>query len=450
MPLSPAALQNILLRHPPTPRYWIAFSGGMDSHVLLHLCAQLNNRPENHLEFRAVHVHHGLQAAADAWTEQCATVCRGLNIPLLTLKVDAKAKPGESPEEMARRARYSALRQQLANNDIVLTAQHRDDQAETLLLQLVRGAGLAGLAAMPAFAPLTPGFLMRPLLEFSRDELRAYALANQLHWIEDPSNADTAFDRNFLRSEIIPRLQQRWPGLNKALSRSAQHCAEAQAQLGELGKDLCRAAFIAEDQSLEVSKLLGFSVSDQRLVLREWLRLRGFRMPSQAVLERILREVLPARADKMPLVSWGEGEVRRYRDRLYVLPMLSAFDTTTVMPWDGQSRVELPAGGGVLSAESSVSAGIAEAMWRSGPISIGFRQGGERIRLPGRTGTHELKKLFQEAGVPPWLRERTPLIYLGDELAAVADRWVSERFAGKAGESKIAIRWDSDLLQSKP
>ncbi len=442
-PLSSSTLHQILLRHPPAPCYWIAYSGGMDSHVLLHLCASLRNSPENPKKFQAVHVHHGLQTSADAWVTHCSKVCSDLHVPLLTIRVDARANPGDSPEEVARRARYRALREHLAENDIVLTAQHRDDQAETLLLQLMRGAGLAGLAAMPESAALAPGFLLRPLLSFSRQELRAYALANGLNWIEDPSNEDTAIDRNFLRREIIPKLEQRWPGLGKALSRSAGHCAEAQQQLDDLSKDLCRSALNSDGLSLGLTALRSLCPADRRLVLREWMRSRGFRMPSQAVIERILNEVLSARPDKMPIVCWSEGEVRRYKDGLYLRPCQPPFDTSTVLLWDGKGKLGLPCGNGELSSESSTAAGIAEEVWQKGTISVRYRQGGERCRLPGRSGTHELKKLFQEAAIPPWLRERIPLLYINGELAAIAGLWVCEPFAAKLGERNVSLVWRS-------
>jgi tRNA(Ile)-lysidine synthase len=439
--LSAPTLHTILLRHPPAPRYWVAYSGGMDSHALLHLCASLRDKQEKPLDIHAIHVHHGLHPAADAWVGHCAQICGELNIPFFPIRVDARAQPGDSPEEVARQARYAALGGHLSANDIVLTAQHRDDQAETLLLQLVRGAGLAGLAAMPEFAPLALGFLMRPLLHFSRAELLAYAQEHGLRWIEDPSNEDTAFDRNFLRREIIPKLEQRWPGFNKALSRSAGHCAEAQLQLAELSKGWCRTALNADGQSLSVSRLRSFRAADQRLALREWLRTREFRMPSQAVIERILQEVLPARPDKTPRVCWSEGEVRRYRDGLYVLPTHAPFDKATVLAWDGQGSLELTQGNGELAAVATPSCGIAGAVWRKGEISVRYRQGGERCRLPGRSGTHELKKLFQEAGIPPWLRERTPLVYIGGQLAAIAGIWVCEPFVGKPGEGNIDLIW---------
>ncbi|MFM8333789.1 MAG: tRNA lysidine(34) synthetase TilS [Candidatus Methylumidiphilus sp.] len=438
--LSPAHLLHTLRRHPPAPRYWIAYSGGLDSHVLLHLCAQLLWQfPE--MNFRAVHVHHGLQAGADRWGEHCAETCRDLAMPHLELRVDARPGPGESPEEAARRARYAAIGQHMQAGDMVLAAQHRDDQAETVLLQLLRGAGLAGLAAMPELAALPPGWLLRPLLGFAREELRQYAQAHELRWIEDPSNQDAAYDRNFLRNDIIPRLEQRWPGLKKALGRTAGHCAEAQRQLADLAADLLGAALHPDGASLGVAALRGFKPADQRLVLRAWLRARGFRMPSQAVIERILQEALPARQDKTPVVAWREGEVRRYRDALYLLPPLPAFDARAVLDWDGATLLTLPGGNGTLAATPTALPGIAAAHWRPGHIQVRHRLGGEHCRLPGRTGNHELKKLFQERGVAPWLRERVPLVFIDGELAAVGGWWVCAPFAGAAGGDNIALSW---------
>lgn len=439
--LNPESLLRVLQRHPPAPCYWVAYSGGLDSHVLLHLCACLRQTAD--LNFHAVHVHHGLQAQADAWSEHCAAVCRDLDMPYLGLRVDARARPGESQEEAARRARYAIIGQQLSPGDIVLAAQHRDDQAETLLLQLLRGAGLAGLAAMPEIAPLGPGFLLRPLLGHARGELRGYALARRLRWIEDPSNLDSAYDRNFLRNDIIPRLERRWPGLKKSLARTAGHCAEAQTLLGDLAADLCRSALNPDGQTLSAAKLSAFKPPDQRLVLREWMRGRGFRMPSQAVIGRILQEVLPARQDKAPLVKWREGEVRRYRDGLHLLPPLPAFDARAVLGWDGLAPLEL-AGNGLLKAASDQEMGINAGLWVQGCITVRYRQGGERCRLPGRAGTHDIKKLFQEKGIAPWWRERAPLVFIDGQLAAVGEWWVCEPFAGRRGA--IALAWSHPAL----
>lgn len=439
-PLSPHVFRAILENLPQARRYCVGYSGGLDSHVLLHLCAA--SRDAGHAaDFRAIHVHHGLQAGADAWSAHCAETCRALDMPLSIVRVDARALPGESPEEAARRARYRALAERLSEGEALLVAQHRDDQAETLLLQLLRGAGLAGLAAMPAWAPFGPGFLGRPLLEFARAELLAYARSRGLAWIEDPSNADPRFDRNFLRARIVPMLEERWPGMCKALARSARHCAEAERRLAELAEDLYRSALRADGVSLSVAQLQTFSPTDRKLVVRQWLKSAGARMTSEAILERILHEAIPAASDKNPAIRWREGEIRRYRDGLHLLPPLPPFDAAARMAWDGIAPLSLAQNNGSLHIASTQDRGIAREAWRRGAVSVRYRQGGERCRLPGREGTHELKKLFQEAGVPPWVRERMPLIYVGEALAAVGDFCVCEDFAGQAGEDTLALTW---------
>lgn len=442
MNLSAQALGDILDRHPPSSRYWIAYSGGLDSRVLLRLCAELRTqRPA--FDCAAVHVHHGLQAAADAWADTCRATCRAEGIPFELARVDARSRPGQSPEEAARAARYLALRGFMAPGDTLLTAQHRDDQAETLLLQLLRGAGLAGLAAMPERAEFAPGFLARPLLAFSRRELHGYATAHGLAWIEDPSNLDPAYDRNFIRHQVMPLLAQRWPSAPATLSRSARHCAEAQASLATLAHDLYRSALNPERDTLRVDRLLACTDADRRLVLREWLKAGGFRMPSARVLAEVLREALAAAPDRNPVVRWSEGEIRRYRDELFLLPPARPFAADRVMAWDGYSPLTLPDGNGILEAKTVDGPGIAPELWRTAAISVRYRQGGETCRPVGRTGSHELKKLFQEAGIPPWVRERTPLVYLDGRLAAVAGGWVCADCAGGTGGGNIAVEWQA-------
>jgi tRNA(Ile)-lysidine synthase len=440
MTLSSPALRQILARHPPSPCYWIAYSGGLDSRVLLHLCAELK-RQQPDLNFAAVHVHHGLQAAAEAWTEHCRTTCLADGLPFRLLRVDARPQPGQSPEEAARTARYQALRATLSAGDTLLTAQHQDDQAETLLLQLLRGAGLAGLAAMPERADFEPGFLLRPLLGFSRRELREYAEEQRLAWIEDPSNRDLGYDRNFIRHQVVPLLAQRWPAVNATLSRTARHCAEAQDTLAALARDLFKAVLNPARNTLLADRLLGLSETDRRLVVREWLKASGLRMPSARVLEQVLKEALGARSDRNPVVRWSEGEIRRYRNELYLLAPARPFDTSTVLAWDGESALPLPDNNGELAAIAVDGPGIALDAWRAGAITVRYRCGGEICRPFGRQGSHELKKLFQEAGIPPWVRERTPLIYIDDRLAAVGEWWICETFAGQAHGRNIAIRW---------
>lgn len=427
-----AALLRLI---PPSSRCVVAYSGGPDSHVLLHLLCRLARFP-----LRAIHVHHGLQAQADDWAAHCAAVCGTLQTPLDIVRVDARPEKGQSPEEAARTARYRVLRERLGDGEILLTAHHADDQAETLLLQLLRGAGVRGLAGMPECTGFDPGLLVRPLLSFSRAALLDYATAHKLCWVEDVSNADESFDRNFLRQQVMPLLLQRWPAAPEVLARSAAHCAEAARILDERARELLPLVQGMQKDTLRIAPLTELAASDQRLVLRAWLRASGFRMPAMHILERVLREVIPARPDRVPRVEWSEGEIRRYRDRLYLLKPLPPVSPHWQTPWSGDAPLPLP-DGRMLHALREKGAGIAPEFWRPEAIEVRYRRGGERCRLPGRAGTHELKKLWQEAGLPPWERERLPLICIAGQLAAVGDLWVCEAFAGKPEGVNIRLSW---------
>ncbi|SMF94672.1 tRNA(Ile)-lysidine synthase [Methylomagnum ishizawai] len=440
MNLSADTLRASLARHPPSPHYWIAYSGGLDSRVLLRLCAELA-RVSQDFRCTAVHVHHGLQAAAEHWAEQCRTTCEAEGVAFRLLRVDARPRPGQSPEEAARAARYQTLATLMATGDTLLTAQHRDDQAETLLLQLLRGAGLPGLAAMPERAAFGPGFLTRPLLDHGRAELRDYAEKLELDWLEDPSNRDLGYDRNFIRHRILPVLAERWPAVGATLSRSARHCAEAQATLAALARDLCHAALNPERGTLCVDRLLAYAAADRRLVLREWIGAKGFRTPSARVLEQVLDCALNAHPERSPAVRWREGEIRRYRNELYLLPPAGPFDSGTIIAWDGLAPLLLPDGNGELIARPIDGPGIAPGLWRTAAITVRYRQGGETCRPLGRTGSRDLKKLFQEAGIPPWVRERTPLVYVDGRLVAVGGRWICQAFAGDPAGRNIMIEW---------
>jgi tRNA(Ile)-lysidine synthase len=436
----PRFLQDILHRHPPSPTYWIAFSGGLDSTVLLHLCAELQ-RQQPEYRFAAIHVHHGLQPAAEAWAAHCGSVCERLGIPLRIQPVKAEARHGQSPEEAARNARYNAFRALIGPGDAVLTAQHLDDQAETLLLQLFRGAGLAGLAAMPEWIEFSPGYLMRPLLGISREGLQAYAEIHRLDWVEDPSNRDEGYDRNLLRNRIMPLLKQRWPSLTQSLSRSARHCAEAHEALESRARALLAEARHPQRNTLLIEGLRELLPHDQRLVLRAWLKASGFRMPSTKVLERMIEQGLNAAADRNPAVRWPEGEVHRYRRELHLMPPLPRLAPGARLEWANTERLRLPEGNGELIVKPTSSRGIPGAVWQAARIRVGYREGGEKIRLAGRDGSHALKKLYQEAGIPPWLRERMPLIYLDDRLAAVGGLWLAAEWSSLRQEPRLALEW---------
>ena len=400
----------------------VAYSGGVDSHVLLHLCHAAG------LPLRAVHIHHGLQAEADAWERHCAGVCKQLDIPYQCIHVDAIRGPGESPEDAARRARYRALEEALQPGEAVLVAHHQDDQAETLLLQLMRGAGPAGLASMPAVKSFGRGCLARPLLGFSRQSICDYAKAHGLSWIDDPSNADTRFDRNYVRSEVMPVFTQNWPGAVESLSQAASLQQDALEIIEAMAAVDLAAVATQQYNSLSISKLQRLPESRQYNVLRFWISFSGYDRPRRSILQEVVDSVLPAPEDATPLVLWGNTEIRRYQDTLYVLKALNSHEIHHVYAWDGEQPLYLETLGIELYLEQSLGSGIQrEAVARG--LTIRFRQGGEQIRPRGRQHTHSLKKLMQEAGIPPWQRSRIPLIYIDHELACVCGYWVADAFA---------------------
>lgn len=419
-------------------RFIIAYSGGLDSHVLLHGMASMRDELNNR-EIIAVHVNHGLSPSAQRWSVHCANQCERLGISLKQFDIDARAEVGESPEAAARDGRYAIIASMVGEGDCLLTAHHQDDQAETLLIQLLRGAGPRGLAAMPKCVTFAEGWHARPLLDYSRDELLEYAQQAQLSWIDDDSNSDTRFERNFLRHEIIPTLKSRFPGMATTLSRSAGLCAEAAELLvSAAAKDLEQVQL--GEQSLSVSGLQALGEVRARNLLHQWCRDRKLPTPSAAQLQCIWEEVLGAGEDSEPMVSWAGAEARRYRDALFINTPLATHDATLRLPWDGLQRVSFP-GLGELQAEPTMGQGLSTEVFQGRTVEIRFRQGGEKLQPAGRAGHHALKKLFQEAGVPPWLRDGIPLIYADEQLLAVAGYWLSQEAVAGEGEQGIDLHW---------
>lgn len=291
------------------PTYWVAYSGGLDSTVLLHQLVQ--QKKEN---LRAVHIHHGLNPKANDWQQHCENVCREFNVELTIHKIDLSASH-ENIEERARNLRYEFFASLLQENDCLLTGHHQDDQAETVLLQLLRGAGPKGLSAMPEKSKLGKGFLLRPFLNIPRDELLVYAQEHQLKWIDDDSNHNTHFSRNFIRQEIIPLLKQRWPSVSETISRSAKHCAETENLLEEFIAPLFRQCLL-ENNALSVTELKKLTPLQQKHVFRQWLFYCGFYSPNERKLQNCLRVFLTAAQDRHPMVTWGNVIVRRYKKEL--------------------------------------------------------------------------------------------------------------------------------------
>jgi len=441
MKFSPDHLLQQLRRHSIPPSYQVAFSGGLDSLVLLHaLCAL---RGQLDATVGAVHVHHGLHADADEWDTRCQQVCDGLDVTYTLLRVDGRPLRGESPEAAARDARYRVLAEWLPAQHCLLTAQHQDDQAETLLLQLLRGSGVGGLAAMPVMSGLGAAQHLRPLLGVTRTALHHYASAHSLRWIEDPSNLSAAYDRNYLRHQVLPLLRNRWPAVSSSLSRSAAHCAEANALIGQLAENDIQDVTAGHAGRLSIAGLVALPRDRQRNVLRAWLKRCSAGTPSTAVLARIVNDVLYSRADAGPAVRWGRYEVRRYRDDVYCLQQTVNRNQTQVLHWSLSAPLTLPVAGGALTATPVSGAGLRRAAASAGGVRVCWRKGGELCRPVGRKHHHSLKKLFQEQGIPPWERQRIPLIYIEDQLAMVPGLWVCEPFQAGPAEPGVLITWDS-------
>lgn len=442
MNLSPDRFFHDLDRLFPQADFLIAYSGGLDSSVLLHLCA-VGAGDASSKRFLALHVNHGLHRQAGKWAGHCIKTCEGLDFPCRVLTVDGAAEKGQSPEEAARKARYRALLQAVEANTVVLTAQHQDDQTETILLQMLRGGGLRGLSGMPVSIAFGPGVMHRPFLRFSRSTLQLYADVHRLTWMDDPSNLDTSLDRNYLRREVIPRMQERWPGMAKTLARSGRHCAEAQKIIDRQVESWSEPVMDLSRNTILISKLTEFAQAEQRLILRHWIQRRGFRCPHEVNLNQIISEVMTAAPDRFPIIHWNDAEVRRYRNELFIMKPLGTFDQQTVIPWSVQIPLSIPNLGGTLEClRKNISDPQIDLLGSN--VSVRFRTGGERCRLPGRKGSRPLKKIFQELAVPPWERNRIPLVYVTEELAAVGVLFVCEPFQ----DLEITFRWTQAPVQA--
>ncbi|MEZ5476138.1 MAG: tRNA lysidine(34) synthetase TilS [Thiolinea sp.] len=412
----PAALTAFFTRH-AVSSCLLAYSGGLDSHVLLHACARLQaDHPR--LRFRALHVDHGLQADSAAWAMHCQHICQQLAMPLEIVQLHLRIPAGESLEAVARQARYQVFARHLQTGEMLLTAHHRDDQAETLLLNLLRGSGVDGLAAMPECRDFTPGYLGRPLLPFGRSELLAYAGQHALHYLHDPSNTNPDFDRNFLRQSVLPLLQQRWPEVTTTLARAAQWQQESRVLLHECVQEKMPDLQGSAPGSLAVSALLALDAPLQKAVVRHWLQQAGFMPPSAKKLKHVLQDVLLAKADAQPCVAWPGCEVRRYRDDVFALLPLSLHDVSQCLDWpDPQQPLFIPSLQRWLVLDELGAEARERLQAATQPLTVRFRQGGEKLKLAGQS--RELKYWLQDRGVPPWERARLPLVYAGEVLVWV-------------------------------
>ena len=426
-----AALSAALTAHAVADaRIAVALSGGIDSMVLLDALHELS--PGFSLRLSAVHVDHRLSPHAVRWSEFCSEACAARGVPLTIHRVDVARRPGQSLEAAAREARYQKL---LGSDvDIVALAHHADDQAETTLLQLLRGAGPAGLAAMPRYRPGHAGgpALLRPLLDLPRVALAAYAKARGLTWVDDESNADRRHKRNLLRLAVAPLLADAFPGYPSVLVRAAVHQAEAAALLDALAQQDAGSVH----GGLDRAALAALPPARARNVLRWFLRNEGLRPPSTARLAAMLSQLVAAGPDARTRIVHDGVEIGRYRDRIFV--HASATDSF-VRLWQGEDRVQLP--GGSLRFERARGTGIASAKLEAAPVTLRSRIGGERIQLAANRPRRALKKLLYDAQLPPWHRQGLPLIWCGDELAAVPGLGVALAFQAEADEGAWQVTW---------
>ena len=422
---------------PAATHYRVAFSGGLDSSVLLNLLVMMRARLRAPLS--AIHINHRLQAQSAAWSEHCRRECQRLGIPLTTLEVDAVHRPGESPEAAARVARYNALAEAIGPEEMLLTAHHRDDQAETLLLQLLRGAGVEGLAAMPLVRAWAGGWHARPLLAASRAAIHDWAVAHRLLWVDDPSNAGLAADRNYLRHRVMPALTERWPGAVQNIARSAAHCADAAAMIrDQAALDLAQIPGSSADR-LPVAALRGLPDARARSVLRLWLQRLGAAPLPAARLQEALSQLYTARADAQVCIAWQGLTLRRYRDEVWLVAEHRCAPPAADLDWDGGPLLLGPGLG--LVRRRLAPGGIAPQLWEHGRVQLGFRRAGLCCRPAGRVGRRSFKDLAQECGIPPWLRDRVPLVLIDGELAGVANCCTCDPFAASVGTLGWVIEW---------
>lgn len=415
-------------------RYVVAFSGGLDSTVLTHALA--TSRVGGNAPIVAVYVDHGLQRESANWDDHCREFAKSLDIEYAGLRVAVDLQSGLGLEAAARDARYGAFRDILEPGDWLLSAHHRDDQAETVLLNLMRGSGPAGLAGIRALRRFGAGWLVRPLLDVPRNHLQKYANKHALEWMVDPSNLDQQFDRNYLRHEVLPRLSARWPDAPNRIRHSAKLAGEASMLLRELARMDLEPIGDRLD-CLPIRPIVALSSARQRNLLRHVVFELGLPMPGSKHLERVVTDLLQARNDAQPLVSWPGVEARRHGGRLYLMPS-GELQTppAEITRFDG-AKVRLGGGLGKLVLRPGADQGLSDAVVERG-LELRYRKGGEEIKPVGQSHTRKLKKLLQDEDVVPWMRNRLPLIYSNERLVAVADLWIADEAASAPG---TAIEW---------
>ena len=418
---------------PVPPRYWIGFSGGADSTALL--LAMHEARQGLPAPFCALHFHHGLQPEADDWLVHCRDFCEHRGIPFENERLAIDVAAGSSPETAARDQRYRAVARRLGRDEMYLTAHQAEDQAETLFLNLMRGSGIEGLAGIPALRRLERGWVARPLLDVHREELVGYLRNRDVDWLTDPSNADTRFDRNFLRQELFPLLEMRWPGLVRRLSRTARNVRASASAMAAFIEQTC-GDLVSDELTMPLPGLLELQPDMQALILRQWLRRHELPALPELRLLEFLKQLRDAGEASQVEVRWSDWTIRRYRERLWMKrpgATASCRDTT----WEAGDEIFLGSASGRLEL-------------RGAPVEIPpdwrlrSRRPGDRLRPRAGEPSRSLKQLFQDAGVPPWLRPGVPILQWGGETVALGDWVLAPRLQDWLQRHGLEYRWQPD------
>ncbi|UTW46187.1 tRNA lysidine(34) synthetase TilS [bacterium SCSIO 12696] len=395
-------------------RVYVGYSGGLDSQTLLHAVVAVLGAEK----VTALHINHQISANADAWQAHCAEQCRQLGVQLQAFRVNLDSN--ENTELAARNARYQVFESALRTNELLLLAHHADDQAETVLYRLMRGAGPRGLAGIPRSRPLGKGQLLRPLLDISRQDIQRYAQSHNLNWVEDESNQQLDYDRNYLRHQVLPALETRWPDATKRLGQVSTLCHDTDQlnqRLAAIDLDVAEVRRERFGVSIQQSVLANMDIARRHNLIRYWCEQSGYSLPAKTRLESIHSNLLDAQQDASPIIDFGDCQLHRYNQRIYLLPPLPAPPAIgTEINWDGNQPLHIEGCGKLFAAKPFAK-----------PVIVRFRQGGERCQPQGRNSSQTLKKLLQEYHLEPWLRQRVPLIYntTGQEIIAVAGLFTS-------------------------
>lgn len=447
-----SALLSAINKHKNTPLV-IAYSGGVDSQVLLHAIAKLKYAKQITNPISVCHVNHGLSKNATSWQNFAQQTCLQLNLPFVAKQVNIQAQAQKSLEALARDARYQVLQSLYKEQSLIITGHHRDDQAETFLLALKRGSGLKGLSAMAAESSQGKDIFIRPLLDISRKEIVYYAKEKQLKWVEDESNSDTQFDRNFIRQEVMPLLTKRWPSISQTITRSSSHCLEGQSLLDELAEEDLATSQLTKD-SLSVSVLSTLSIARFNNLIRYFLAQHNYLMPSAEQLKQVRQQLLVGE-NKNPAIKVANNYLRRYKSALYLTR-----DFEDVSAWEINLnfivnhsektiiKAELPDDIGELTFNFNQHDNPTNLCHNITPpnsdqkVTLKFCHDNPTCLPDYRNHSRSLKKILQEMNIPPWQRKRIPFLYYDDKLVAAIGYFVCQNFLPKMNEPSINIYWE--------